>query len=64
MEDLIMTYIVESIYPAENLVTIYYRHNLNDANKWARFLKDEYHVETEIYTEYDYMRLHPEKFHE
>ena len=55
-----MTYIIESICPTENLVTIYYRHNLNDANKWAQFLKDEYSVETEIYTEYDYMKLHPE----
>ena len=59
-----MTYIVESICPSENLVTIYYRHNIDDANKWAQFLKDEYSVETEIYTEYDYMKLHPEKFYE
>lgn len=57
-----MTYIVESICPTNNLVTIYYRNTLNDANKWAQFLKDEYSVETEIYTEYDYMKLHPEKF--
>ena len=64
MEDLNMAYIVESICPSENLVTIYYRCNLNDANKWAQFLKDEYHVETEIYTEYDYMKLHPDKFYE
>ena len=64
MEDLNMTYIVESISPSENLVTIYYRNNLSDANKWAQFLKDEYHVETEIYTEYDYMKLHPEKFYD
>lgn len=62
--DLIMTYIVESICPEENLVTIYYRHNIDDANKWAQFLKDEYSVETEVYTEYDYMKLHPEKFYE
>ena len=61
MEDFIMTYIVESICPSENLVTIYYRHNLDDANKWAQFLKNEYSVDTEIYTEYDYMRLHPER---
>ena len=64
MEDFIMTYIVESICPTENLVTIYYRHNLDGANKWAQFLKDEYSVETEIYAEYDYMRLHPDKFYE
>lgn len=56
-----MTYIVESIYPSENLVTIYYRHNIDDANKWAQFLKDEYSVETEVYTEYDYRHLHPER---
>lgn len=62
--DLIMTYIVESICSEENLVTIYYRHNIDDANKWAQFLKDEYSVETEVYTEYDYMKLHPEKFYE
>ena len=64
MEDFIMTYIVESICSSENLVTIYYRHNIDDANKWAQFLKDEYNVETEVYTECDYMRLHPEKFYE
>ena len=60
--DLIMTYIVESICPTNNLVTVYYRNNINDANKWAQFLKDEYCVETEVYTEYDYRHLHPEKF--
>lgn len=59
-----MTYIVESTCPSENLVTIYYRNNLNDANKWARFLKDEYSVETEVYTEYDYMKLHPDRLYE
>ena len=64
MEDFIMTYIVESVCPSENLVTIYYRSNLNEANKWAQFLKDEYSVETEVYTECDYMRLHPDKFYE
>ena len=64
MEDLNMTYIVESICPSENLVTIYYRHNIDDANKWAQFLKDEYSVETEVYTECDYMKLHPDKFYE
>ena len=59
-----MTYIIESVCPTENLVTIYYRHNIDDANRWAQFLKDEYSVETEVYTEYDYMKLHPEKFYE
>lgn len=57
-----MTYIIESICPTENLVTIYYRHDLSDANRWAQFLKDEYSVETEVYTEYDYTKLHPEHF--
>lgn len=59
-----MTYIVESIYSKEDLVTIYYRFNLEDANKWAQFLKDKYQVDTEVYTEYDYRKLHPEKFYE
>ena len=59
-----MRYIVESICPSENLVTIYYRRNLDDANKLAQFLKDEYCVETEVYTEYDYMKLHPDRYHE
>ena len=59
-----MRYIIESIYPTESLVTIYYRHNIDDANKWAQFLKDKYSVETKVYTECDYMRLHPEKFYE
>lgn len=64
MEDFNMTYIVESICSSNNLVTIYYRNSLNDANRWAQFLKDEYSVETEVYTEYDYMKLHPDKFYE
>lgn len=59
-----MVYIVESIYSAENLITIYYRFNLEDANKWARFLKDNYQVDASVYTEYDYRKLHPEKFYE
>lgn len=59
-----MTYIIESICHANNLVTIYYRHSLSAANKWARFLKDKYNVETEVYTEHDYMCLHPEKFYD
>lgn len=57
-----MTYIIKSIYSAENLVTLYYRFNLEDAKRWAQFLKDNYQVDAEIYTEYDYRKLHPEKF--
>ena len=59
-----MTYIIESICPSENLVTIYYRDDLNNANKLAQFLKDKYSVETEVYTECDYIKLHPERFYE
>lgn len=59
-----MSYIIESVWPSNDLVTIYYRNSLNDANKWAQFIKDEYSVETEVYTECDYMKLHPEKFYE
>ena len=59
-----MMYIIESIAPAENIVTLYYRHNLEDACRWADFLRDKYHVETEVFEEYDYRRLHPEKFYD
>ena len=57
-----MTYIIESIYAKENLITLYRRGSLEDAKRWAQFLKDKYQVDTEIYTEYDYIKLHPEKF--
>ena len=56
-----MRYIVESTYPSENIITLYYRFNLKAANKWARFLCDNYHVDTAVYTEEEYMKLHPEK---
>lgn len=59
-----MFYIVESIDRANDLITVYYRANLKEANKWAQFLKDNYQVDTEVYTEYDYHKLHPEKFYE
>ena len=57
-----MTYIIESIAPSENIVTIYYRHNITDACNWAEFLKNKYNVITEVFEEYEYRRLHPEKF--
>ena len=57
-----MGYIVESTYSKVNLITLYYKSNLKDANKWADFLQNKYHVDTEIYTENEYMKLHPEKF--
>ena len=56
-----MRYIVESIYPSENIITIYYKNNIKDANNWAQFLHERFHVDTEIYTENEYMKLHPEK---
>ena len=56
-----MRYIIESICPEENLITLYYRFNIKDANKWAQFLHNKYSVDTEIYTEDEYMKLHPEK---
>ena len=56
-----MRYIIESICPEENLITLYYRFNLKDAGKWASFLYDNYHVDTAVYTEEEYMKLHPEK---
>lgn len=59
-----MTYIIESIAPAENIVTLYYRFNIDDACRWAEFLKDHYHVEAEVFEEYMYRKLHPEKFYE
>ena len=59
-----MVYIIESICPTNNLVTIYYRHDIVDACNWADFLVNKYQVDTEIYTEYDYMKLHPEKFYD
>ena len=54
-----MRYIIESVWPEENLITLYYRFNLKDAGKWARFLYDNYHVDTAVYTEEEYMKLHP-----
>lgn len=59
-----MRYIVESIYPSENIVTIYYKLNLKDANKWADFLENKYHVVTSVFEECDYRKLHPEKFYD
>ena len=56
-----MRYIVESIYPSENIITIYYKLNLKDADKWAQFLHERFHVNTEVYAEDQYMKLHPEK---
>lgn len=57
-----MFYIVESIDHANNLITVYYRANLKEANKWAQFLKDNYQVDAEVYIDYEYMKLHPEQF--
>ena len=55
-----MRYVVESIYRSENIITIYYKNNIKDANNWAHFLQERFHVDTEIYTENEYMKLHPE----
>ena len=57
-----MRYIVESIWPSENLVTIDYHNNFSGAKEWAEFLRDEYNAETEIYSERDYVELYPEKY--
>ena len=54
-----MRYIIESICP--ECTTLYYRFNIKDANKWATFLHNKYNVETTVYTEAEYMKLHPEK---
>lgn len=59
-----MTYIIESICPTNNLVTLYYRNDIVDAYKWADFLVNKYHVVAEIFEEYDYRRLHQEKFYD
>ena len=57
-----MRYIIESIDRTENVITIYYKNNLQEAKTFARFLNDKYNVDTEIYAEDEYMKLHPEKF--
>lgn len=57
-----MRYIIESIYSKENCIVIYYKNNLQDVKAFARFLNDNYSVDTEIYTEDEYMKLHPDKF--
>ena len=44
-----MRYIIESVCP--ECITLYYRFNFKDANKWAQFLHNKYNVDTEIYTE-------------
>lgn len=59
-----MTYIIEAIEPSENIITLYYRHNVIDACKWVDFLESKYHVITSVFDEYDYRRLHPEKFYD
>ena len=57
-----MNYIIEAISPSENTVTLYYRRDVIDACKFADFLEIKYHVITSVFEEYDYRRLHPEKF--
>ena len=57
-----MRYIIESIYSKENVIIVYCKNNLQDAKALARFLNDNYSVDTEIYTEDEYMKLHPDKF--
>lgn len=57
-----MRYIIESIVNSENVIIVYYKNNLEEAKAFARFLNDNYSVDTEIYTEDEYMKLHPEKF--
>ena len=59
-----MTCIIEAIEPSENIITLYYRHDVIDACKWADFLARKYHVITSVFDEYDYRRLHPEKFYD
>ena len=56
-----MTYIVESIFPTENLVTTYHK-NFSGAKEWAQFVRDEYNAKTDIISEHDYVELHPEKY--
>ena len=55
-----MGYIVEYIYPSENIVTIQYYSGRSEAYEEAQFFKDEYGAETEVYEVGDYMELHPE----
>ena len=57
-----MRYIIESIANSENVITVYYKNNLEEAKTFVNFLNDNYSVDTEIYTEDEYMTLHPEKF--
>lgn len=53
-----MKYIIESICHEENVITIYERSNLKDANKFAQFLRDTYNVDVDVYTASDYNKLH------
>lgn len=57
-----MRYIIESVVHRENVITVYYKNNLQEAKTFANFLNNNYSVDTEIYTEEEYMKLHPEKF--
>ena len=61
MEDFIMRYIVEIIYPSGDLVTTYHE-NFSAAKEWAQFERDEYNAKTEISSERDYAELNPEKY--
>ena len=57
--DLIMTYFVEIINYDEQYITVDARPNLKSANQFARFLRDHYNVDVEVYTEEEYLKTHP-----
>ena len=54
-----MTYYVEIINHDEQYVLVDARPSLKSAQQFARFLRDHYNVDVEIYTEDEYSKTHP-----
>ena len=54
-----MTYFVEIINHDEQYILVDARPSLKSAKQFARFLRDHYNVDVEIYTEDEYSKTHP-----
>lgn len=54
-----MTYFVEIINHDEQYIMVDARPNLKSAEQFARFLRDHYNVDVEVYTEEEYLKTHP-----
>ena len=54
-----MAYFVEIIDHDDRCVIVDVRPNLKSAKRFARFLRDHYNMDVEIYTEDEYSKTHP-----